>query len=134
MSEAMNRLIEYAYQDDELALEFFEKRMVMLRESVEERLFHIKCREEASARALETMERQQDDKAARLRMLPYHASERTFLMSSIDSLEREKRAEGIRRIRDVAQWSREAREKLEEYQSVAQISFVMKSRERGFRE
>jgi hypothetical protein len=120
--ETYSSLLEYAYQDDRLGEEFFLGRLRSLKESISEREFQMREREEISRRVLSQIEEEAQERAHRLKMLPMsYASERAFLSKTIESLEREKRQELLRRTRDMSMFSRELREKLEEYEGMKQL-------------
>jgi AAA15 family ATPase/GTPase len=120
--ETYSSLLEYAYQDDRLGEEFFFGRLRSLKESISEREFQMREREEVSEHILSQIEEEAQERAHRLKMLPMsYASERAFLSKAIESLAREKRQELIRRTRDMSMFSRELREKLEEYEGMKQL-------------
>lgn len=115
-------LLDYALKESRLGEEFFEGRARILRESVLEREHHIHMREEIHHRVLHEIEQERWVRERRLQMLPpSYAAERTTLMRQVDGLNREARGELVRFQKDVAQWSKEARDKLEEYEGMAQL-------------
>jgi hypothetical protein len=124
--ESYTELFEYASQESKLGEEFFFERMKTLRDSVDERRFQIRKRRIVSAHVLREIEQDKRDRERRLNSLTAaYSAERMALLKSIDSLQKEARSEEIRRMRDIAQWSKEAREKLEEYQGMEQLFSAM---------
>jgi AAA15 family ATPase/GTPase len=120
--ETYSSLLEYAYQDDRLGEEFFFGRLRSLKESITEREFQMREREEISRQVLSQIEEEAQQRAHRFKMLPMsYAAERAFLSKAIESLQREKRQELVRRTRDMSMFSRELREKLEEYEGMKQL-------------
>jgi broad-specificity NMP kinase len=82
----------------------------------------MKVRENVSREVLSQIEEEKRERAHRLRMLPMtYSSERMFLSKAVESLEREKRQEIVRLSRDISGFSREVREKLEEYEGMEQL-------------
>ena len=122
MGRYEDALVEYAMHESRLGEEFFEGRVRILRESVEERLSQIDRRQRVHAQILSEIDRERDDNERRLRMFPYKESAvRTTLMRQVDSLGKEARSELRAFVKDAAQLSREAREKLEEYEGMVQL-------------
>lgn len=120
--ETYSSLLAYAYQDDRLGEEFFFGRLRSLKESISEREFQMRERAEVSEHILSQIEEEAQERAHRLKMLPMsYASERAFLSKAIESLQREKRQELVRLSRDMSMFSRELREKLEEYEGMQQL-------------
>ena len=115
-------IMDYAMREDRLGEEFFAGRMKILRDSVEERLQQIERREQVHASLLEEISRQRSEREDRARMFTYkEAPMKTLLLRQADALAAEARMERARFHRDVAGLTREAREKLEEYESMAQL-------------
>jgi PHP family Zn ribbon phosphoesterase len=120
--ETYSSLLEYAYKDDRLGEEFFFGRLRSLKESISEREFQMREREEVSEHILSQIEEEAQERAHRLKMLPMsYASERALLSKAIESLQHEKRQELVRRTRDISMFSKELREKLEEYEGMKQL-------------
>ena len=120
--ETYSSLLEYAYKDDRLGEEFFVGRLRSLKESISEREFQMREREEVSEHILSQIEEEAQERAHRLKMLPMsYASERALLSKAIESLQHEKRQELVRRTRDISMFSKELREKLEEYEGMKQL-------------
>ncbi len=122
MPDEVSQLIQYAYQDNKLGEEFFLGRLRSLGESIGERQFQMKVRKEVSKEVLSQIEDARRGHEHRLQMMPASYSlERNFLSKAVESLEREKRQELVRLSRDLSTFSRELREKLEEYEGMQQL-------------
>ena len=130
--EEYEALARYASDRPDLGEDFFLGRMRSVRESVEERELRIRQRDEISRQNVAEIDAERVAKEGRLRLLAAsYAQERNTLSNSIDSLRREERSERLSRLKDVAAWEREKRDKLEEYEGVSQLFRAMAVSERN---
>ncbi|MEW5983717.1 MAG: hypothetical protein AB1806_15295 [Acidobacteriota bacterium] len=125
-------MMRYGLQEERFGEEFFEGRVRILRESVEERLSQMKHRERVHVQILDEIGRERDDRERRLRMFPYTESAvRTTLMRQVDSLGKEARSELRAFAKDTAQLGHDAREKLEEYEGMLELFNALAVTKRG---
>ena len=126
------KLLWYSLGGEKLGEEFFSGQLRSLRDSIEERRFQIELRTKVHYEILEEIQEERVHKESQLRSLASsYSGERLTMMKQIEALSQEARAEKVRLVKDVAQFSKEERQKLEEYDEVAQTFRMAAISQRG---
>ena len=117
MNEKVIQTASHSYaQPDAVSDDFINSRRRHLKQTVEDRQLMIRLLKEVHTENMQDIEAEREEKLARLQFLPVqYGQERTGLLGSISRLRSEERSQRVRLVSDVARFSKELLENLEEY-------------------